>query len=198
MADLLLSEEPVFFDKEDPNFPLFKKIIKKQGEVTCRDQFDKGYINSCLNKFTHGFILLGSNLSGKIITSSADRYYLRGYVLFEYDARLAMVNGKIICAIKNVDPERRIGKILLDSVHQFILEKRVETWRIFSLPFPKLVSYYESIGFKRHTTLYVRGKAKVVEMSLTLLYDEEINDNSITDNVCELDDLSELDDSSNF
>lgn len=192
MIDSLLSEDPIFFDRDDPNFQLFRKIIKKQGEITCRDQFDKGYINSCLTKFTHGFILLGSNLNGRLIVSTTDRYYLRGYVLFEYDSRLAMVNGKIICAIKSTDPKKKIGKILLESVYQFILENRVETWRIFSLPSPKLVAYYESFGFKQHTTLYVRGKAKVVEMNITLTYTEDnVNDSFIIDNICEFDDSEE-------
>lgn len=176
MTDLLLSDEPIFFDREDPNFPLFKKIIKKQGETTCRDKFDKEYISSCLNKFTHGFILLGSNLNGRLITSSSDRYYLRGYVLFEYDSRLSMVNGKIICAIKSANPEKKIGKTLLFSVYQFILEKRVETWRIFSLPSPKLVTYYENFGFQKYDTIYVRGKAKVIEMKIKIEYNEEFED----------------------
>lgn len=189
MEDNLISEEPIFFDKEDPNFPLFKKIIKRHGLITCRNEFDKGYINSCLNKFTNGYILLGSNSNGRIITSSADKYYLRGYVLFEYDSRLAMVNGKIICAIKSADPEKRIGKMLLDSVYQFILEKKVETWRIFALPYPKLIAYYESIGFTQYDTIYVRGKAKVVEMNLIVKYDNDQNDESlIINNTCEYDD----------
>lgn len=100
-----------------------------------------------------------------------------------------MVTGKIICAIKNADPEKRIGKRLLNSVYEFILEKRVETWKIYSLPFPKLVAYYESFGFKQHDVIYMRGKAKVVEIKLLLIYDKEnVTDSYVIDNTCELDD----------
>jgi len=179
--DPLVTDEPLFFDREDPNFPLFKKIIKKQGSTTCKDEFDNGYINSCLDKFTYGYILLGSMKNGKIITSSADRYYLRGYILFEYDQSLAMVSGKIVCAMKNSDPEKKIGMLLLECVYQFILEKKVETWRIFSLPYPGLVSYYKTFGFEEYDTIYVRGLPKVVEMKMKINYDSYVKNEDKSD-----------------
>lgn len=172
MNDPLLSNEPIFFDRDDPNLPLYKKIIKKN-----EDQFEKGYISSCLSSFTHGFILLGSNLNGRAIISTVDRYYLRGYVLFQYDPRLALVTGKNICAIKNSNPDVKIGRKLLNAVYSFILENKVETWKINSTP--KLISYYENFEFEQCNTIYVRGKAKVVRMIRLIHYDEKDGEDEI-------------------
>jgi len=170
---------PYFLIEKIRIFHFLKKSLK-QGVITCKDEFDIGYINSCLSKFTHGYILLGSMRNGRIITSSADRYYLIGYVLFEYDSSLPMVQGKIICAMKNADPEKKIGMLLLNAVYSFILEKKVETWRILSLPYPSLVSYYESFGFQQYDTIYVRGIPKVIEMKLKIIYnDSDDSDDTI-------------------
>lgn len=195
MEDQLISEEPIRFDKEDDNFRLFKKIILKNYNSTCKDQFEKGYINYCLSTFTNGYILLGSNLNGRTAKSSADKYYLRGFVLFEYEERSSTVIGKIICAIKSSNPQLRIGKKLLDSVYSFVIENRVETWTINSLPFPKLVLYYEKFGFVYQRTIYARGQPKVVVLEMNIQH-EHIDEDILysLNEVCDLD-ADEVEDS---
>lgn len=127
-------------------------------------------------------------MTGRLITSTADTYYLKRYVLFEYNPTLTMVNGKIIYVTKNNDPKGKTWTKLLNSVYQFIREKRVETWKIYSISFHKLISYYESFGFEQYDTIYIRGKAKVVEMKIIIEYQEN---QSTEKNISENDDFDD-------
>ena len=161
--------EVFHFDKSHELFySIIKKIISIQGALTCRDFFDHGYINHCLETFTDGFIIVGDK------SNNHDRYFLKGYVLFIYDFHSSTIQGKIICANKNY---RCLGRELLDNVKEFAINRKVTEWQIFSLPYERLKIYYESYGFTYIDTIYKEGKAKVYKMIYK--FDYSIQKNAI-------------------
>ena len=159
MNDLELNE-PVFFDIDDK---LIKNIIKEQGNISCRDNFHYSYIQWCLKNFTYGYVILGRMASiGKSNRSKKDYYLLKGYIMFLFDPNNSTIDGRIFCVRES---NKGIGNSLLDSVHNFALNNGVTMWKIKSLPFEKLIKYYEKYGFKKSLEIYnKKGKLKVHEI----------------------------------
>ena len=61
-----------------------------------------------------------------------------------------------------------IGKNLLLAVYQYAIDNKISFWRINSLPFEKLIKYYENFGFKRGKSKFRNGQIKVVEMEMEI------------------------------
>lgn len=163
---------PIYFNKEHEDFSFFKQIILEQGEMTCRDNLDRTYIQSCLNKFTDGFILLGNRSKvGKFVRSKIDKYILKAYCLFEFDDHWSEVRGLILCGHTNY---RTSGVTILRCVSEFIKEYKIHKWTIYSLPFDGLFQYYIDYGFNVIDVKYTRdGKKKVIVMVQNFSYDSE-------------------------
>ena len=157
----LLINEPIMIDQEHPNIGLIKMIIKEQGVNVCRDEIDQSYIVECLKTFDYGYVILGN----RNVSEKSKKYVLKGYVLFRYEERGSIVMGKILCG------HRGVGRLLLESVLQFITEREVQTWIIYSLPFEKLINYYQEFGFKIINIIYRGGKKKCYEMRKDFTYD---------------------------
>lgn len=165
--DELNTDNPIFFtrDENTEKLKIIKKIIKDQCGTTCRFEFDKEYISKCLMNFEFGFILLsrrqatyGTNKGRK------DLYNLKAFMLFNYDTLIRTITGRIICAIKTIGDIGN-GKRLMDSVFKFGYENKALVWDLSSLPYDKLLKYYESFGFIYNDTIYDRGEKKVYKMS---------------------------------
>lgn len=118
---------PIYFNKSHIKYNLFRKIIKKQCKL------DKSYITYCLDKFTDGYIYLDN------------KYFLKAYSLFMYDSYWSSIDGLVTCCNENY---KGSGRIVLQSIAQFIKIRKIRTWNINSLPRDKLVKYYENFGFK--------------------------------------------------
>ena len=73
---------PLHFDQSDE---LFKRIIKDQGVITCRDKLFKEYITDSLKSFTDGFIILGNILHPiKNYKSLSNKYLLKHFYSIFY------------------------------------------------------------------------------------------------------------------
>ena len=161
--------EAIFIDQEHEHIKTIKDIIKEQGANVCRNEMDQSYIIECLKTFDYGYVILGNRASiGQKQRGSSQKYVLKGYVLFKYDERLSLLTGKILCGS---DGYRGVGRQLLECVADFIFDKRVQTWTIYSLPDEKLIKYYEYMGFSVIDILYRNGKKKVYEMRRKFTYD---------------------------
>lgn len=180
--------EPIYFNKDHENYQLFKKIIKEQGEICCRNELDKTYINACIKNFTDGYILLSrKNVSGPTIRSNADKYILKGYCLFIYNKGLfSEVSCLITCGSKS---HIGSGIQILRSVTNFINIYKIRTWTLYSLPYENLIKYYEKLGFiKGIEKLTDTGKVKVIMMSQYFRYQDFEDEN---ENKCKNDYLYE-------
>jgi len=151
---------PLHFTQEDT---LFKRIIKEQSVTTCRDEFHginpmmKEYINSSLENFTDGFIILGHLTTPRTsYRTPSSNYLLKGFILFSIDGFETTINGKNLCGRKGY----HVGKMLLQSVYDFAISKDITFWHIYSLPYEKLIKYYESFGFIRGNPIYRKGELK--------------------------------------
>ena len=165
----LITDEPIFIDQDNENIKINKDIIKEQGVTVCRDEIDQNYIVECLKTFDYGYVILGNRASiGQALKGKSKKYVLKGYVLFKYEERISTVTGKILCGS---DGYRGIGRILLECVLEFITEREVQTWTIYSLPFENLVKYYEEIGFRVMNIIYRNGKKKCYEMRRDFIYE---------------------------
>lgn len=184
--------EPIYFNKDHENYQLFKKIIKDQGEICCRNELDKSYINACIKNFTDGYILLSKkNVSGPTIRSNADKYILKGYCLFIYNKDLfSEVSSLITCGSKS---HIGSGLQILRSVKNFINIYKIRTWTLYSLPYEKLINYYEDLGFIRGIEkLTDTGKVKVITMTQNFSYDDYEDENeNICKNDCSYEDSDE-------
>jgi GNAT superfamily N-acetyltransferase len=165
------------FDKDDS---LIKKLIKYNGILTCRDEFDRSYINWCLENFTCGFANVGLRAQiGQKKKGILDRYILRGFVLFFVDIPDNEIKGRVFCVSESFK-HQNIGLELLNSVKDFAFHNRISLWRISSLPYPKLLNYYTEYGFtKGHEKFDNKGNLKVIEM---FMYLEILRD----DNTCKI------------
>jgi len=153
---------PLYFRQEDK---LFKRIIKEQGVTTCRDEFMKEYINSSLQSFIDGFIILGKIINPKTsYRTPSSNYLLKGFILFSFDGFGNTINGKILCARKGY----HIGKMLLQAVFDYAINKDITYWHLYSLPYEKLIKFYQSFGFSIGNPVYRKGELKVVEMFMSL------------------------------
>ena len=165
----LITDEPIFIDQDNENIKIIKDIIKEQGVTVCRNEIDQTYIVECLKTFDYGYVILGNRASiGQALKGKSKKYVLKGYVLFKYEERISTVTGKILCGS---DGYRGIGRILLECVLEFITERKVQTWTIYSLPFENLVKYYEEIGFRVMNIIYRNGKKKCYEMRRDFIYE---------------------------
>lgn len=185
----IIADEPFMIDQEYEHIKTIKDIIKAQGVNVCRNKFDQDYINYCLKEFDYGFIILGNrSITGSSHSRRGFKYFLKGFVLFRYNRRLSLVNGKILCGH---DGYRGIGRILLECVYEFILERKIENWSIYSLPENELIEYYKSAGFVESDTIYKNGKKKVIRMVRNFTYNEKQNVDCLTDN-CNINEESEI------
>lgn len=175
---------PIFFTKTNVKI---KKLIKNQGYIVCRDEFDKGYINSSLSTFSHGFIILSKIANiGKSNKGTLTNYLVKGFILFTYDEYSNKIDGKLLCGRKSL---KGIGLTLLEETKKFVNEKKVTTWRILSLPNYKLLNFYEKFGFIRETSFYnSNNELKTIELTQrfnyvnTLYLENDEFDNNISEN----------------
>lgn len=160
---------PNFFDRDSLDFKLIKSIIKEQESVTCRNELSNSYISDCLQTFTAGYIIVG-NISNNSKRGSSGKYVLKGFVLFCYDEFSTVLSGKILCGRKSYSGT---GIELLNCVQSYAKNVRATRWEIYSLPYEKLMTYYENFGFTRGISIYKSGKLKVVQMAKTFEYEDE-------------------------
>lgn len=166
----LNSDYPIYFSKNDKNtekLRLIKKIIKDQYNVTCRCQIDKDHILESLEDFGHGFILLNrkqpkyGDKKGR-----KDLYYLKSFILFNYNKFNKIITELVVCSVKTIS-EIGNGRRLMDSVFKFGYENDAILWELKSLPYDKLLEYYQKLGFIFVDTIYYNGKKKIYRMEYT-------------------------------
>lgn len=144
---------------------LYKKLIRKQGHIVCRDQIYQGIINDSLDQFTHGFISISQKAQiGRARRGSNDDFIVNGFSLLQdyqgIDLRLLL-----IC---NAVRQKGAGRSMMEQIIVFGLEAKFSRIQLYALPDPKLVRWYESFGFEVITPLYRDGEVKVYDMQLIL------------------------------
>lgn len=156
--------------KVEHNIPLIftqkneyiKDIIKEQGVLCCRNTISKEYILTCLKYFNYGFVILGERASfNQSYGNESRRYLLKGFTLFYYNKFGSAVVDKILYG---ADEYLGVKYQLLESVYNFIYEKKVKIWIIFSSPLNKSIEFYEDLGFSQVRMIYKNGVKDVCEM----------------------------------
>jgi len=161
--------KPIYFTKKNKEII---KLIKSQACDVCRREFDKNYILKSLELFTDGFIILGKKAKiGKSYINKSDYFLVKCFIIFILDEFSNSIQGKIICSHKNY---KGYGLKLLIETKKFILKNKITRWSIFSLPYEKLINFYEKFGFIRGIYYYSKNnELKVIEMSQTFNYLDE-------------------------
>lgn len=142
-------DQPILIYQDHENIDFFKKIIEEQSIDLYNEK-----ISNYLKKFDYGFLILGK----------LKYVILKGFILFRYEE----FGSTIISKIFYVSNLNFLSK-LLDSVLEFISNKKIESWVIFLTNNSRLIKFYENIGFK-----IVRKKNKSVEIRKDFTYYEEI------------------------
>lgn len=127
----------------------YKKIIKKQGVIVCRDQLDVYTIIDSTNHFTFGFLQIGK----RKINSFEERFSLNGFVLCLYNPILSEeLSIELICATK----QSKIGKTMIELVEEKAREMNIKRLSLNCIANEKLKAWYESIGFVFVKTIHLR------------------------------------------
>lgn len=161
----MITDEPYFFDRKNHDI---KKILKKQGNMTCRDSIPKEALLSAIHAFDYGYAILKNKaIMGKTIQSINDKYKLVAYVLF----RIVYLNGapsifiESICSDVNYKNEMH-GKILLNLCIQYGKDNKINYIELHSLNEIKLIKWYEKYGFNIVRPIKMKNEIKVYIMEL--------------------------------
>lgn len=156
--DLLL-DHPILISQDHSNIDFFKTIVKEQCVDICVNEKDKQYVLDCLKQFDYGYIIL----------TKENIFILKGFVLFRYEELGSTLINKILCGLTKYE---NISLKLIECVLEFIAERRIETWIIYSLNNPKLIEFYEKIGFKIIKTICKDHIKNVYQMQREFTYNE--------------------------
>lgn len=120
----------------------YKKIIKKQGILVCRDQLDIYTIVETVDHFTFGFLYV------------SEKGQINGFVLCLYNPILPdELSIELICATK----QSKIGKTMMEIVEEKAREMNIRKLTLNCIANEKLRAWYESIGFVFVKTINLRN-----------------------------------------
>lgn len=142
----MLTDEPYFFDRKNKDV---KKILKKQGNKTCRDIIYDKTLSCAIAKFDFGYAILKNKAS--ICNKKDDtnnKYLLVSFILF----KIAYINNNphifidLICSNINYENENHKLK-LLNLCCNYAKENKIEFIQLYAINEHKLVEWYMKNGF---------------------------------------------------
>lgn len=150
---------PKFISSSDNGI---KRLLRKQGTMICRDYIYPEIIETSIEKFDYGFVLMIEKARvGQTMLRLENRLQIYGFVLTEaldeFEVRI-----HLICVDDNHKGE---GAILMQSVLQYAKENDYVRITLHALPDPKLVEWYQSFGFVITDEIYKSGQLKVYAMT---------------------------------
>lgn len=150
---------PRFISSSDNDI---KKLLRKQGAMICRDYIYPEIIESSIEKFDYGFVLIIEKARvGQSMLRLENRFRIYGFVLTEaldeFEVRI-----HLICVD---DAHKGEGTILMRSVLQYAQENDYVRITLHALPDPKLVEWYQTFGFVITDEIYKSGELKVYTMT---------------------------------
>jgi hypothetical protein len=134
----------------------YKKIIKKQGILVCRDQLDIYTIVESVDHFTFGFLHISekAQIGKRKINSFEEKFNLNGFVLCLYNPILPdELSIELICATK----QSKIGKTMMEIVEEKAREMNIRKLTLNCIANEKLRAWYESFGFVFVKTINLRN-----------------------------------------
>lgn len=142
----MITDEPYFFDKNNKNI---KKILKKQGNKTCRDKIHDETLLSSINKFDFGYVVLENKAS---IDDKKDninsKYLLVSFILFRIDfiVNESFMFIDLLCSNINYK-ENNYGSKLLDLCCDYAKHKKIGFIHLHAINESKLIELYMRYGF---------------------------------------------------
>ena len=155
-----------YFSPASTDIALYKKLIKKQGELVCRDQIYVDIISKSLRQHSFGVLAKTRQAStGRNSPISDDKWSLLGFATCEpFDDDMDTVILSLICARKN---QKEMGKDLMGIIEDQARQLGYKKIQLFSLPEPHLIRWYERLGYKKGYVIpdYKTGTNKLVTMT---------------------------------
>lgn len=164
-------DTPMFIDA---NSSKAKTIIKEQGAVVCRDFLESSYISSVLQNFYGGYIYISRKaMIGQKRRSINDSVVLQGFIIFNVSSDHLRLHSEVVCSRESA---KGVGRELMNAMINYA--KSIGIWKItfHTLPYERLIKYYESFGFIRGDAVYKRDSLKAYEMSMVIDYSSENNE----------------------
>ena len=167
--DRIVFDEPIIVLKDDR---FLKTIIMENGRSIYK--IIPSELQKALERFDCGFVILGrkenTNVNKRISTNSI---ILKAFTLFEFDFKDTILRSKIIFGYESCKGN---GLILLKRIRRFCQEHNIYEWHLNSLPYERLISFYEKFGFTRGRTIYIKGEPKVIQMYMIIDFNKNYDD----------------------
>jgi hypothetical protein len=159
-----------YFSPNSYNIINLRKIIKSQGFFCCHEKIEQQWINTSISKLSFGYtyLTLKAQIGRRSIKKPEDKYLLQGFVLCRIDKDLPSIAWiDLICSKHN----SKTGKLLLDLAEEHIRTNipSVKLIQLYSLPQPKLKSWYLKNGYGVSDVRIWDGKLKSYLMNKFLL-----------------------------
>ncbi len=179
-----------YFSPSHADIALYKKMIKQQGTLVCRDQIYVDIISKSLKKHSFGVLakarkegnyvplspLLQQRSDDEVLligrgdrrTAGSLEWLLLGFAMCEpYDEDMDTVILSLACARKD---QKGLGADLIGIIEDQASQLGYKKVQIFALPEPPLIKYYERLGYKKAYVIpdYKTGANKLVSMTKRL------------------------------
>jgi hypothetical protein len=124
--------EPIqYFDPTGDNIKLLKKLMKKQGFDTCRQQISQEWIDTSIaeHSFGYAYITPRAQTGRRSVKKEEDRYSASGFILCRLEnSRKAWID--LVCGKKS----SQVGKLLVEMVEEHCRQNGVILIQLYALP----------------------------------------------------------------
>ena len=138
--------ETKIFTINDESFNFYKKIIKEQGVEICRNEFEKNFISTTINKASFGIVIYQNKANIGKSKFKKDNIYIHGFILCRIDKstpKFAWID--LICARE----KSKVGSTLLQLAEEVIIEnKETILIQLYSTHDIKLKNWYQKQGYQ--------------------------------------------------
>lgn len=159
-----------YFSPSSADITLYKKLVKKQGTLVCRNQIYVDIISKNLKRHSFGVLAKVRQAStGRNSPRSDDKWSLLGFSTCEpYDEDMDTIILSLVCARKD---QKGLGKDLVGIIEDYAGQLGYKKIQLFSLPELPLVRWYESLGYKKGYVIpdYKTGTDKLVTMTKKII-----------------------------
>lgn len=150
--------EILYIDRLNSKIKMYKTILKKQFNVTCREEINNHYAKNAINNLNFGLIVITPrNLNRYKKRGESDNYELNAFALCED------VNDELYLSLLCSNSSHKgFGKILIDEIFKICLMNKISRISLITNNKIKLIAYYESFGFEHYESLS-DGKVSMVK-----------------------------------
>ena len=159
---MINTNDPIFFDKHNKNI---KKLLKKQGNITCRDKIHDKTLANSIRKFDYGFAIIKNKAFGENNLNINHKYSLVAYILFRIDYlnNTEYIFIDLVCSNKNHKNEH-YGTQLLNLCCDYAKKNNISYIQLHSLNEIRLIEWYMKQGFNIVFPIKLNDEIKVYLM----------------------------------